>query len=272
MESEISKKAFIQSAISICILIIIIPIASYLILKSALGLDYSNDDIKFHTLIMLEALGYSLLIICIVFVYQYTLKKNLLVTLKKQNIYLLLCGGALLCFLIDCIRTALYDDSLGSVSEINISGSISLYTLFITVVFEELLFRKYLVDLGKGLGLNLIVSCIVSAILFALWHTVSIEHSWHLIFSGLLYSYFTYRFNSISFSVGLHFMYNLLVVFGNSNEQQAFMEDAYEYISPATVYLSIKFDLSTLALFLILDSIRNKLLGKYQEVKSERCT
>lgn len=221
-------------------------------------MDYLDDGLYFDAQLVLEVLGYSSAVICISLVYQYILKKNLWNAIIRKDVYCLFFMGAILCALVNIVRTALYDESLGWISSLNFRDILPLYLVFIAVVFEELLFRKYLVELGRGLGLSLIVSCLLSAVLFAFWHTATLSNSWHLILSGLIYSYFTYRFKSISFSIGLHFMYNLLVTFSNHDHTKFLLEDSYEYVSPATSYLSIKFDLSTLAIFLIVDSLINR--------------
>ncbi|WP_170114216.1 CPBP family intramembrane glutamic endopeptidase [Kangiella spongicola] len=128
------------------------------------------------------------------------------------------------------------------------------------VLCEELLFRKYLVELGQGLGLKLWLSCLVSAVLFALWHTTAIENSWFLIVSALVYSYFTYLFKSISFTVGAHLAFNILTMFTDSAGVESNLTTNYYVDVPSEwVFSSIMFDLNLLALVLIVHSLKGYL-------------
>ena len=253
---EISKKKWSLS-------VIVLSIATLSVLVLTYGLTFlfiekpKDLSLEQGSLIIIESIFYSLSIVTLALVYRYLFQENIIKALKTRKVPLLFLGGVLLCVFASWVRELLLDDGLGDIYDIKLENFKLFYAVLIAVVFEELLFRKYLVELGQGLGLRLWLSCLLSAILFALWHTTAIENSWFLIFSGLLYSYFTYLFGSIAFAVGLHLMFNLFVIFidvGVGSGAAMVINDSYQDVSIDSGVSSVRFDLTCLAIVLIIIS------------------
>ena len=262
----ITKNKWSMSVLILVIATLFVSLSSYISVRLLVG-ESGDQGLEQEHLLMIDTLFYSLVVVTLIAVYVCLLKQNLLVTLKSKKIYLLFVGGVLLCVTVNWIRELLLNDGLGNIYDIKIKSFKLLYAVLIAVLFEELLFRKYLVELGQGLGLRLWLSCLISAILFALWHTIAVEYSWFLIFSGLLYSYLTYLFGSIAFAVGLHLMFNIFVVFidvGAGSGTGVIMNDAYQDVSIDSGVSSVRFDLSCLAVVLIVFSIVDKIKGNRQ--------
>jgi membrane protease YdiL (CAAX protease family) len=262
----ITKSKWSLSVLILVIGALFISLASYVSAKLLVG-ESGDHGLEQEHLFMIDTLFYSLAVVALVAIYVCLLKQNLLVIFKSKKLYMLFVGGMLLCVTVSWIRELLLNDGLGNIYDIKIKSFKLLYAVLIAVLFEELLFRKYLVELGQGLGLRLWLSCLISAILFALWHTTAIEDSWFLIFSGLLYSYLTYLFGSIAFAIGLHSMLNIFVVFvdaGAGSGAEVIMSDAYQDVSIDSGVSSVRFDLSCLAVVLIFLSIVDKIKGNRQ--------
>lgn len=261
----ITKSKWGFSFLILVIATLFVSLVSYILVRILVG-ESGDQGLEQEHLLMIDTLFYSLVVVTLIAVYARFLKQNLLVTLKSNKIYLLFVGGVLLCVTVSWIRELLLNDGLGNLYDIRIKSFTLVYPVLIAVLFEELLFRKYLVELGLGLGLRLWLSCLMSAILFALWHTTAIENSWFLIFSGLLYSYLTYLFGSIAFAVGLHLMFNLFVIFidvGAGSGTEEVMSDTYQDASIGSGVSSVRFDLTCLATVLIVMSINDKLRSKF---------
>lgn len=164
---------------------------------------------------IINSLVTFLLIISLVIIYKKLIKKNILEVVFKKRTYILMFSGVLLCLAVVYIRNLLFGESVGRLSDLSAINGIELLKiiliLWVPVLFEELLFRKYLVELGEGLGLGLVVSTILSAILFALAHSVYLENSWFLIIMAIFLSYTRYLFGGIAFAVGVHFAFNVIV-------------------------------------------------------------
>lgn len=260
----ITKSKWSFSFLILAIVTLFVSLVSYILVRLLVG-ESGEQGLEQAHLLMIDTLFYSLVVVTLIAVYVCLLKQNLLVTLKSKKIYLLFVGGVLLCVTVSWTRELLLGDGLGDLYDIKIESFKLVYAVLIAVIFEELLFRKYLVELGQGLGLRHWLSCLLSAILFALWHTTAIENSWFLIFSGLLYSYLTYLFGSIAFAVGLHLMFNLFVIFVDvsaGSGAEAVMSDTYQDVSIESGVSSVRFDLTCLAIVLIVNSFIDKIRSR----------
>ena len=213
-----------------------------------------------NDLIFNQTLSIAVIFIAIFLIYKIFFKTNLLLSLKSKKVYWLFIAGLGACILVNLYRNLLFDDGIAYFQEVVIDSIPLLAIIAVGVLCEELLFRKYLVELGQGLGLKLWLSCLASAVLFALWHTTSLENSWFLIVSALVYSYFTYLFKSISFAVGAHLAFNILIMFTDPAGVESNITTNYYVDVPSEwVFSSIMFDLNLLALVLIMLSLKGYL-------------
>lgn len=81
--------------------------------------------------------------------------------------------------------------------------------VFVAIIgpfFEELIFRKLIIDRTRGFGEKL--SMIFSAILFALYH-ISVQQFFYAFFIGMLYGYIYLRTGKMIYSYVLHAAFNL---------------------------------------------------------------
>ncbi|GAA0210565.1 hypothetical protein GCM10009123_17440 [Kangiella japonica] len=252
----ISKK---QWVLSVLFLVLFVLLAG-----GAIGFVATTfvDDVTRlqNNLIFNQTLSISILFIAILLVYKIVLKTNLLLSIKSKKVYLLFIAGFVTCLLVNLYRDLLFDDGVANFQDIVIESIPLIAIVAVGVLCEELLFRKYLVDLGQGLGLKLWLSCLVSAVLFALIHAAALENSWFLIVSALVYSYFTYLFKSISFAVGAHLAFNILTMFTTpAGVESNLTTNYYSDVPSEWAFSSIMFDLNLLALVLIVLSIKGDL-------------
>lgn|GEM_PF-3955482 len=265
MKNNNYVKKWLLSALTYLVIFFLIILISYFIGVNILGVSAREPLLGNEDLIIMDTIFYSLCVIGLILVYRILLKKNLLNSLKDKRAYLLFLSGIFTCFVVSYLRSIIFDDGLGNLGDLKVDSLLLIYSVFIVVIFEELFFRKYLVELSQALGMKLIVSCLVSAILFALWHSIDLKNSWFLIVSALLYSYVTYLFRSISFAVGLHLLFNMVVIFtGVDSPSSIIIKDDYNNNSFDTAISSIRFDLSVLAFILIVCSFKDRALSWYK--------
>lgn len=256
----ISKKRWMLSVLFLVLFMLLVGVTTGFVAAA-----FADDVTRLkNDLIFTQALTISILLIAILLLYKIFFNTNLLLSLKSKKVYLLFIAGFGACLLVNLYRNLLFDDGVGYFQEIVIDSIPLLAIVVVGVLCEELLFRKYLVDLGQGLGLKLWLSCLVSAVLFALWHTTSLENSWFLIVSALVYSYFTYLFKGISFAVGAHLAFNILVMLTDpAGLEVNLTTDHYVDVPSEWAFNSIMFDLNLLALVLIVLSLKGY-LSKWQ--------
>lgn len=236
-------------SIPLCLLaFIVVSIIPYIILRISFDID-PMELTALDSTPFLEIVGSLLFIISMGLIYKHLFQIDIIKPLYLRKTYLLFLAGTFCCIVVNYLIQFLFGDSLGDLTVLTQLTVLDVFSIFIITIimalFEELIFRKYLVDFGEGIGLNLIISTVFSALLFALYHTENLENSWFLIISAILYSYTRYLFKTISFAVGLHFALNLLVhCYGMEIGEPIFAEDPYEDVSLEWALESIRFDVA----------------------------
>lgn len=238
------------------IVFVAITVSSCIIVFSKFSwFDIDPTKIFIGDVDLAEIIITSFIIIGLAFAYSIALKVNIASSFFDKRTYLLFIFGALVCLTANYVIELFFDSGLGLFDSLLTMSGIaviqSILAMFLLVLMEELLFRKYLVELGEGLGLSLIVSVFISSILFALGHSPNLAISWFLIVSALLYSYTKYIFNSIAVAVGLHLIFNLLLSYSTQVGTLASNTNSYQDVNVDTALESVRFDLVCFVVLII---------------------
>lgn len=262
----ISKKTWMLSVLSLVLFVLLAGVATGAVAVALVDdVGHLKNDLIFYLALPLTIIFFAILLL-----YKIFFKTNLLLSLKSKKVYLLFIAGFAACLLVNLYRSLLFDDGIAYFQEIVIDSIPLLAIVVVGVLCEELLFRKYLVDLGQGLGLKLWLSCLVSAVLFALIHAAALENSWFLIVSALVYSYFTYLFKGISFAVGAHLAFNILTMFTDqAGVESNLTTNHYVDVPSEWAFSSIMFDLNLLALVLIVLSLKGYVIKWFNKWRAD---
>ena len=113
-------------------------------------------------------------------------------------------GDYLAAFIYDRFDVLLVSESIEIVSNISWVEAL-VFSVIIGPFFEELVFRKWIIDRTRGYGEKL--SVIFSALMFAFFHT-SIQQFFYTFFVGLLYGYLYTRKGKLIYCYLLHAAFN----------------------------------------------------------------
>ncbi|WP_413527301.1 CPBP family intramembrane glutamic endopeptidase [Marinilactibacillus psychrotolerans] len=158
---------------------------------------------------------YKVLFTIFIFTFYFKLLIIKLKELKIKTIYTYSLGFSIIALLVNFILTvSLFGDLLFNNYSITIFSVV--YTLVITPIYEEFIYRFLFLNTKKSIKNNSII-IILSSILFAYGHLYSAQGNAILLVQffilAILFSFVYLKTKNIYYSILMHFFYNLMILF-----------------------------------------------------------